>query len=112
MRYLIRCHNCSHGEIAFDSISAETVCPHCGSIPGSYCVDDQEYCWLHLTPIRAEYRISRLFLFTTYVWRGNEWRFPNAKLYEAGADEEGTTAGHYCTKCQDLYEAWLAERTA
>ena len=113
MRYLILCHNCSHGEIACDELREDQLCPYCQSVPGSYSDNGVEFCWLHRERLSDRYPMSRHSLFTEYAWRGHEWRFPNAKLYEAWEDElydPTTTMGSYCRSCQNVLQEWLASR--
>src|SRR5262245_40982268 len=64
MGIVVRCHNCSHGEFACDELRKGQRCPHCGSVPGSYCVDGTDFCWLHQEPISAQYSVSANNFFT------------------------------------------------
>ena len=108
MRYLIRCHNCSHGEFFSEQLHADQRCPHCQSVPASYCVNGEEFCWLHHQPLSAKYSVSANFLFTVYAWRGQQSKFPNAKLFEAYGNEETFGMSSFCPKCQEAFEDWLA----
>ena len=110
MRFLVRCHNCSHGDIPCDELRANQRCPHCQSVPSSYCVNGQEFCWLHHEPLSAEYPVSANFLFSVYAWRGHRSKFPNARLFEAQGDEDIFGTSTYCPKCQEVLEEWLASR--
>jgi hypothetical protein len=54
-----------------------------------------------------KYHPSRNSFFTTYVWRGHESLFPNAKLFEVhGKDDESESTSPFCPKCQELLEEW------
>ncbi len=108
MRYLVRCHNCSHGDFACDDLRDDQLCPYCQSVPASYTDNGKEFCWLHREPIEGKYRVADNFLFTTYGWRGQTSRFPNAKLYEAYGNQQSNSFGAFCLKCQEVYEQWLA----
>lgn len=108
MRYVVRCHNCSHGDLPCDELRDDQRCPHCQSVPASYTVDGVEYCWLHREQLSGSYPISANSPFTEYTWRGHESQFPNAKLYEAFGNEPTAGGGSFCPQCQALLEQWLA----
>lgn len=107
MRYVVLCHNCSHGELPCDELCSDQRCPHCGSAPASYADNGKAFCWLHREPLDGDYLVSAHFLFTTYSWRGHESMFPNAKLYEAHEGEKSDGTGDFCCRCQEEYEKWL-----
>ncbi|MGH7135567.1 MAG: hypothetical protein ACREHD_07495, partial [Pirellulales bacterium] len=90
MRYLVRCHNCSHGEFRCAELDLDQRCPYCHSVPGSYVVDGLDHCWLHRVPFSGSYPISDTHFFTVYAWRGRESKFPNAKLFEATGSERSS----------------------
>src|SRR5580658_5147781 len=108
MHYLVRCRNCSHGEIWCAEMHADQRCPHCQSVPGSYVVDGVESCWLHRVPFSGSYLVSDTNFFTVYGWRGHESEFPYAKLYEASGSERACGTSTFCPVCQGEYERWLA----
>jgi hypothetical protein len=107
MPYFVHCHKCSHGDFGSDVLNDSVRCPHCGSVPARYTYDGIEYCWLHRVPISSRYTVAANFLFVEYVWRGHEYLFPNAKLYEADESEESHATTSFCLKCQEAYEQWL-----
>jgi hypothetical protein len=108
-RYVVLCHCCSHGEIPCDELRDDQRCPHCQSVPYSYTDNGQDFCWLHREPLSGSYLISPNLFFTSYGWRGEEHRFPNAKLFEANGFEKSEHSGAFCPKCQEIYEVWLEE---
>jgi hypothetical protein len=110
MRFLVTCCRCSYGEFASDVVDDTQRCPYCGSPPTLYEESGKNYCWLHREPLAGSFPLSTRWLFTEYVWRGHEAQFPNAKLYEAFGDEPRSGTGSFCSKCQDVYELWLADR--
>jgi len=73
-----------------------------------YVVDGVEYCWLHRLPLSGSYRVSDDHFFTVYGWRGQEAKFPLAKLYEAHETERSSGTNPFCPDCQKEYERWLA----
>jgi hypothetical protein len=87
-------------------------CPRCQSVPATCEIDGQEHCWLHHEQLSSRYPVAVNWLFTVYGWRGHESLFPNAKLYEAYTEKgvDGTTT--FCTRCQKVYDGWLAENVA
>jgi hypothetical protein len=107
MRYLVRCHNCSHGDFPCVKLFPDQRCPHCHSVPSSYSFDGEEFCWVHHQPLSAKYPMSANFLLTVYAWRGHESKFPNAKLYEAHSADDISGRGSFCPKCQEAFERWL-----
>lgn len=98
---------CSHGDVACDELREDQRCAKCHSVPGSYQVGDEEYCWLHRERLSSKYPVSANFLFRVYSWRGHESIFPNAKLYEV-AGEQNDVMVAFCSMCQEVYERWLA----
>jgi hypothetical protein len=106
VRFIVRCHNCTHGDLACEELRQDLRCPHCQSVPSSYSVDGEEFCWLHQEPLLPKYPFSLNWPFTEYAWRGHQSKFPNAKLYEAHEEEEAFGMSSFCPKCQEAFDRW------
>ena len=107
MRYVIKCHRCTGPEVICAELDDDQRCPTCQSVPGTYRIGEEDYCWLHREKMTLTYPVFPHFLFTAYAWRGEEWQFPNAKLFEAAGEEGSFTMSVFCEQCQRLYEQWL-----
>jgi hypothetical protein len=107
MQYIIRCGNCSGADLVCDELREDHRCPRCQSVPATYEIDGQKYCWLHRQLMSSRYSVSANFLFTIYAWRGHESLFPNAKLFEALNEKDAAGTTTFCTSCQEVYERWL-----
>jgi hypothetical protein len=93
--------------VACDELRDDQQCPKCGSVPGSYDVDGEPHCWPHRQRMSSRYPVHSDFLFIEYIWKGGHAeRFPNAKLYDGGTEEDHFSMSPYCEECQRLYEEW------
>lgn len=106
LHYVVHCHRCSGPAVACEELRDDLRCPKCGSVPSNYEFDGEPYCWPHRQRMRSRYPVDPHFLFTTYIWRGREERFPNAKLYDGGTEENCFSMSLYCEEYQRLYEEW------
>lgn len=110
--YFFSCGFCSH--TGFYARLADTPsCIKCGRDPIQYRKSDNVYCYLHRAEMPSTYATTSQFLLTEFVWRGQERRFPNARIYAVGEVDDSADDVQrfpYCEKCQSAYEEWIASR--
>lgn len=109
MRFVLHCSRCTGDGpgIACDELPGDRQCPKCGLPLKSYAVEGEPYCWLHRQRMSSRYPVHPNFLFIEYIWKGgHSERFPNAKLFGGGTEENNFSMSPYCEECQRLYEEW------